>query len=345
MRSRADHQARMVVRENKFSGSRYAALTAYAVLFALLALSPFAAGMAGEDSGFYAGKLGIAKAKGLTPQEREIEARFAKYLEEHTDEAIVRYRAKYGKEINTDNARELSQDYAPGGMEADDPNTRAARTKWSSAVHEPSSALTKEIYRRELKKSAARDERNQVVFTAGGAGVGKTTSIHQVPGLEHAVEAAQIVYDTTLSSLKSSMERIAQALDAGKMVSIIYVYRDPVDSLAGGALPRAERNGRTLPLEAFLDTHIGAPEVVLKIAEAYKADKRVEIAIIDNSGGKGQASVADLKFVQTVARKYTREDLRARLLRALEQAYEKGKRGEKDGISETIYRAFKGHAS
>ena len=316
----------------------------YALVSGLLALS-LSAAQAGEDSGFYPGKLGIARAKNLTPQEREVEARFAKYLEEHTDESIARYRTKYGKEINTDNARELSPDYAPGGMEAEDSNTRAARTKWSAAVHEPSSALTKEIYRRELKNKPGPKERSQVVFTGGGAGVGKTTSIHQVPGLGQTVEAAQIVYDTTLSSMKSSMERISQALEAGKLVSIVYVYRDPIDSLVGGALPRAERNGRSLPLEAFLDTHLGAPDVVLKIGETYKADKRVEIAIIDNSGGRGKAVVADLNFVRSVARKYTREDLKARLLRALEEAYEKGKRGEKDGISESIYRAFKGNAS
>jgi energy-coupling factor transporter ATP-binding protein EcfA2 len=212
-------------------------------------------------------------------------------------------------------------------------------------VHEPSSALTKEIYRRELKKAAAPNERSQVVFTAGGAGSGKTTGIQQIAGLGHAVEAAQIVYDTTLSSLRSSLDRISQALDAGKTVSIIFVYRDPIDSLVGGALPRAERNGRTLPLEVFLDTHIGAPEVLLKVAETYKGDKRVEIAIIDNSRGRGKAAAADLKFVQAVARKYTREDLGAKLLRGLEDAYEKKKRGEKEGISEDIYRAFKGHAS
>jgi hypothetical protein len=289
--------------------------------------------------------LAIAKGKNLTPQEREVEARFAKYLEEHLDEAVARYREKYKKEINTDNARELSRDYAPGGMEAEDAKTKAARSKWSSAVHEPSSALTKEIYRRELTKKPAQNERNQVVFTGGGAGAGKTTSIHQVPGLGNALDGAQIVYDTTLSSLKSSMERISQALKAGKMVSIIYVYRDPIESLVGGALPRAERNGRSLPLEAFLDTHLGAPEVVLKIAEVYKGDKRVEIAIIDNSRGRGAATAADLQFVQAAARKYTREELRTKLRRALEDAYEKGKRGEKEGISEPIYRAFKGNVS
>jgi len=328
---------------NSLSRSRRIAGIVYAAIFALLVLSP-SSGSTVEDAGYYPGKLGIARGQNLTPQEREVEARFAKYLEERTDEAIARYRGKYGKEINTDNARELSQDYAPEGMDAEDTRTRAARAKWSSAVHEPSSALTKEIYRRELKKAAAQNERSQVVFTAGGAGSGKTTGIQQIAGLGHAVAAAQIVYDTTLSSLRSSMERISQALDAGKTVSIIFVYRDPIDSLVGGALPRAERNGRALPLEAYLETHLGAPDVVLKVAEAYRGDKRVEIAIIDNSRGRGNAAVADLTFVQAVARKYNKEDLRGKLLRALEDAYEKKKRGEKEGISEDIYRAFKGRA-
>ncbi|HEX9444638.1 MAG TPA: zeta toxin family protein [Candidatus Binatia bacterium] len=324
---------------------RFDRRSAAALVFALLAAACSAAGKAAEDGGFYPGNLGIVRAKNLTPPEREVEARLAKYLEEHTDEAIARYRAKYGKEINTDNARELSPDYAPGGMEAEDPQTRAARARWSAAVHEPSSAFTKELFKRELKKKPNQGERNVVVFTGGGAGVGKTTSIHQITGLEHAVGAAQIVYDTTLSSLKSSLDRIAQALEAGKEVSIVYVYRDPVDSLSGGALPRAERNGRTLPLEAFLDTHLGAPEVLLKIAETYKGDKRVEIAVIDNSRGRGQAALADMNFVRAVARKYTRQELMAKLKRALEEAYEKGKRGEKDGISEIIYRGFKGNVS
>jgi Zeta toxin len=184
-----------------------------------------------------------------------------------------------------------------------------------------------------------------VVFTAGGAGVGKTTSIHQVPGLERAVAAAQIVYDTTLSGFKSSQERIAQALAAGKEVSIVYVYRDPVESFVGGALPRAEKNGRTLPLDAYIETHLGAPEVLLKIADMYKDDKRLEIAVIDNSRGRGGAALSDLKFVRAVARKYTREELKTKLVQALEDAHEKGRRGEKDGISEIIYRGFKGDVS
>jgi len=296
-----------------------------------------------EDQENYPGKLGIAKAKGLTTEQRAAEARFAAYLEANTDEAIARYLEKFGNEIDTDNARELSSDYAPGGMGAEDPATVAGRTHWGEAVHEPASALVKEIYRRALAKDTPSDRRKQVVFTAGGAGVGKTTSIRKLAELSHAVQVAEIVYDTTLATFGSAMGRIVQALESGRMVSIVFVYRDPLVSLVDGVLPRAQAMGRTVPLEVFLNTHLGAVETILKIAVAYKDDPRVAIAVIDNRDGTASAKPADLAFVQSMARKYSREDLKAKLARALEEAYEKGKRSGKNGISETIYRAVKGH--
>ena len=63
----------------------------YALALALL-LASFSPAIA--DDAVYPGKLGIAKAKNLSPREREVEAKFAAYLENHTDEAIARYREK-----------------------------------------------------------------------------------------------------------------------------------------------------------------------------------------------------------------------------------------------------------
>ena len=300
--------------------------------------------LAGEDAGHYPGKLGITKARHLSAAERAVEARFAAYLEAHTDQAIARYIEKFGNEINTDNARELSSDYAPGGIDAEDAATVAARTSWGHAVHEPSSALAKELFSRALRKDTPADRRKQVVFTAGGAGAGKTTSIRKLADLSHAVEMAEIVYDTTLSTYSSAVRNITQALAAGRMVSIVYVYRDPVDSLIEGILPRAQSMGRTVPLEVVLATHLGSVQGILRLSEAYKNETRVAIAIIDNRDGAGDATPADLGFVRRMVRKYSRESLQAALSSALEDAYEKGKRGERNGISEAIYRAVKGHA-
>jgi hypothetical protein len=54
--------------------------------------------------------------------------------------------------------------------------------------------------------------------------------------------------------------------------------------------------------------------------------------------------VTELEFIKTMARKYSREALRVELLGILEDAYEKGKNGDKNGIPENIYRAIKRHA-
>src|SRR5262249_3843436 len=125
------------------------AASALALAFLVASCTPAKTNGAGnfspESENSYPGKLGIAKAKNLSPRQGEVEARFAAYLESHTDEAIAHYRQKYGKDIDTDNVRELSPDYAPGGMDAEDVATRNARAQFSAAVHEPSSAFAREI--------------------------------------------------------------------------------------------------------------------------------------------------------------------------------------------------------
>lgn len=302
------------------------------------------ANQATDENGFYRGTLKIEKAKRLSPQEREVEARFAKYLEENTEEAIALYREKFGNVINADNARELSKDYAPGGIEVNEPQTNAARGMWSNAVHEPASALVKEIYLRELKKRPGPDQLELVVFTAGGTAAGKSTAVRSSPKIAGIVQAAQIVYDSTLAGRRSAGDRIKQALEAGKKVSIVFVYRDPLEAFVNGALGQVDRMGRTIPLEVYLQSHLGAPRVTLELAKKYRDDDRVAISVIDNSRGRGNAAVTDLEFLQRVSKKYTERGLRAKLTAALEDAYEKGKRREKGGISETVYRAFKGAA-
>jgi len=314
------------------------------LLLALIA-SPFLPrSFSAEEADYYPGKLRIKKASNLSKEEREVEARFARYLEEQTEKAITRYKEKFNKEINTDNARELSADYAPGGIDATDAKSKAARSTWSNAVHEPASALVKEIYRRELLKPAPADQRNHVVFTAGGPAAGKTTAIRSALPLAKLVAQAQIIYDTTLSTLPTAIGRISQALNAGKTVSIVYVHRDPVEAFINSVLlPQTDRLGRIVPLEVFQRLHLEAPKVQLEIAGHYKNDRRVGVSVIDNSRGRGKAVVADLELVKRAASRYTPESLRAKLHEALEEAYEKGKKGQEGGISEAVYRSVKGN--
>jgi len=314
-----------------------------ALIAVWLVLFFFSSLWAAQLAGTYPGRLGIVRAGYLFPEESQVEARFATYLETRTTDAFSRYVAKYGKEISTDNAKELSPDYAPGGMDVENPATNAARTKWGEAVFMPARAFSRELYRRALNRETPSHQSRQVIFTAGGAGAGKSTGIRQLPRIAQEVDATEIIYDTTLSEWKSATQRIQEGLNAGRTVSVVFVYRDPIDALIRGVFPRAKATGRMPTLGGFLNTYMGAAETLLKIAAAYKNDSRVAIAVIDNTGGIDHATLSDLRFVESISGKYSRESLKAQLIRATETAYEKGKKGERGGLPEILYQAFNRH--
>ena len=64
-----------------------------------------------------------------------------------------------------------------------------------------------------------------------------------------------------------------------------YVWRDPVDALVRGTLPRAMRIGRTVPLSSHSRTHPGARRTVLALLQWYAHDPRVTIAVFENPEG------------------------------------------------------------
>ena len=98
---------------------------------------------------------------------------------------------KGGRLLNTDEARELSPEY------------RADRTK-SADVHEPSSALVKQMYADKLSQPTPAGLDNTVVFTAGGTGAGKSTGLGVMENVNSGVRNAEIVYDTNMNTFDSA---------------------------------------------------------------------------------------------------------------------------------------------
>lgn len=280
-----------------------------------------ARGIALEDDGIAvpAGRAldPMPEAPNLTPAARAVEKRIREKILGDVDAAIAEYGrlkdSQGGKVLNTDVARELSPDY------------RGDRSALSAAVHEPSSWLVKEIYRRKLAEEPGPGEQPVVLFTAGGTGAGKTTAITGLMGKR--LSEAQIVYDTNMNNVDGAVSKIDAALAAGKRVDIVYVHRDAVDSLVNGALPRAAKIGRTVPIVEHARTHSGAPDVMKKVAEIYASDPRVSVVAIDNSKGKGNLGVMPVDKLPTVSYHKTL----ARVYEALESEYANGK------ISRQIY--------
>lgn len=253
-----------------------------------------------------------------------------------------------GVVLNTDLARELSPEY------------REDRTR-SADVHEAASDFIKELYRRKLAGPTPAGKDPVVLFTAGGTGAGKTTG-ERVLAESGSLGNPEIVYDTNMNGLASSRQKIEQALAAEREVTILYTFRDPVDALVNGALPRARRmaeqegSGRTVPLSEHARTHEGSYSTMKELWEQYADDPRVGFRFIDNSRGRGNAT--EVTFDQLVKlgenagyeRRSTeqqnrsgegagvpqREDVGARLRQALEAEHAAGR------ISEAIYRGFAG---
>jgi hypothetical protein len=231
------------------------------------------------------------KAPEAPAVESPLTEKFRTELSADHEGAVARYAALSDEKIadtqgdkilNVDMARELSPEYA-------------ANRTLSAEVHEPASEFTKKMYAERLAEEPKAGQAPFVMFTAGGTGAGKTSAINASPEIKALADKAQIVYDTNMNNEASASQKIDQALDAGKDVHINYVYRDPVEALTRGALPRAQRMGRTVPLENHAETHTGSFETISKLQEKYKDDPRVHFSIIDNSRGEGEAKPSSLE--------------------------------------------------
>ena len=228
--------------------------------------------------------------------------------------------SKGGRVINTDIARELSPEY------------KADRTR-SADIHEPSSLLAKMMYAEKLAAPTPKGLQKRVIFSAGGTGAGKTTALDQMAEFDPVIGKAAMIYDTNMNSMDSAEKKIKQALDAKHQAMIAYTYRDPVEALTGGALPRAKRmeaklgTGRTVPLTEHLKTHIGARKVIEQLAEKYKDHPNVAIKVIDNSRGKGNAIPSSIDKLPQL----DENELKGKLQDALQREYAAGR------ISHAIY--------
>lgn len=261
---------------------------------------------------------------GLSGMGRVYESRLARQIDQSIDRAMADYAkidgSEGGKILNTDLARELSADY------------RADRTR-SAAVHEPASYLVKQIYERRLAEPALPNER--VIFSGGGTGAGKTTGFEAAARVDPTLRDAKIIYDTNLNGLESSVKKIDQALASGRNVDILFTYRDPVDALKSGALPRAMRMGRTVPLNEHAKTHVGSLDTLRELQQRYADNDRVTIRVLDNNHGKGGAKLSSVEALPRLDYNTVLGDLNA----ALEAEFAAGK------ISRAVFEGTKAKGS
>lgn len=229
-------------------------------------------------------ELDIASPNGLDPDERKVYVAFADRINQDVNRAVTEYAeldSQDGRILNTDIARELSKHY------------RQDPIQWTEAVHEPASALVKEIFSRRL----ASEDLNHVVvdpslflLLGGGPGAGKTTGTEVAA--EKPYKRAHSVYDTTLANRDSANRKIRQMRNADKVVLVIYVHC-PVLTAVERAFIRALKTGRVVPVDILVDCHLGAQDCIRYLVESYNHDKRVGFKVIDNGGSIDEIRVID----------------------------------------------------
>ncbi|MER2539910.1 MAG: hypothetical protein ABTQ26_11780 [Azonexus sp.] len=205
---------------------------------------------------------------------RQIEADAFAAVQDNASALIAEYFKRFGNVIDPDNVKMLFPAYAK------DPSLAAA-------VHEPSSALAKLIYAEALKRNAG----NPVIFTAGGGGSGKSEAMPMAMKVIGTGNDS-LIYDSTLSSLKSAVARIDQALASGSTVSVVYTNR-PVKA----AFQFAMGHSRVVPIKVLAEAHVGASNTLRALSLRYAKDDRVLIAVVNNLGemdNMALGSVADV---------------------------------------------------
>lgn len=274
----------------------------------------------------------IPEFAGLSAAQREVERRARDQVLADPEAALEAYARVPGTDggriINTDEAREIFDDYNAG------PNARSAN---AVAVHEPASWVAKEVYRRRMERPANPGE--YVYFTGGGTGAGKSTGPKRIPSIGALRAKAETEFDGNLQTVSGAVEKIDLALNSGREVEIVYTFRDPVQAFTHGALPRAERAdyGRTVPIPAHVGTHVGAAQTYLKLLERYKDDSRVRLQAVwnDYDGQKSSVELAGREQVERLAA-LDRDTLAEEVRNELERLNQAGR------VSPRVYRGTVG---
>ncbi|MDD3021895.1 MAG: zeta toxin family protein [Alphaproteobacteria bacterium] len=178
-------------------------------------------------------------------------------MTEYFDRFVSDYTKRFGNVVNTDNVKLMFcvKGYDPASEES------------VRAFHPEAARLTGKVFDYMIEKCK---EGDKVMFMGGGNGSGKST-------VAVSLDKYACVMDSTMAGYESSRNGIQKALDKKLDVTVVYVYRDPLDAWANGVLQRVENGGHITPAGVFANAHVSAKVNFMKLAEEYKCKINIEI--------------------------------------------------------------------
>jgi hypothetical protein len=265
--------------------------------------------------------MSVIPLKGLGPIEQAVQERSLALLKTDKDRLIVEYIQRYGIQVGTDLARELFPEYALN---------LESRLRFATSVQRAASALADMVFDHILEATQG----GSALFTAGGTGAGKTTSILQSIDSVEVFQGASVIFDGNFNSFKSSKDKVDKALQQGCKVVIIFVHRHPVEAYMQGVIPRAIKQGRTVPIDSHLRMHKDSISNFLKVMRTFKDNKNVSSLVLNNTGHEQETFLLGIDYLRSV--KYDSTELAATIQMELKNAF------EQQSIPKAIYEASSG---
>jgi len=256
-------------------------------------------------------KHGFERSPGLTPKQRRVEGTFYNAIRTNQQQLISDYwqamkKEKFFNTIDADQVKKLSP---------------AFRKDMSmvGAVHEPSSHLSKVIYKQALEKKARENDKSPTMFTAGGSGSGKSATSPLAASM-FGLKDDNLVYDSVMSTFKSSKRKVDEALDMTEGDAVIVYTNTPIER----ALKFNAMRSRSVSIDVLIEAHMGASKTVHEMHEHYKDNPRVKMQIINNFDEPHNVHLGTLEGVF----KYDPAVIRQKLERQAKEMFAKGEIGK-----------------
>jgi hypothetical protein len=173
-----------------------------------------------------------------------------------------------GRLLNADLCRDLSPRY----------QNFHDRVRFTRATYAPAAKFVRRRFD-EIISTPGDAGGRQVLFLAGGAASGKTTSI----GTD-VIGEYNLIFDSNLADFDKARRMIRFAADSGWFVDVRYIHR-PYDLALRSMIDRALNTGRYIPVgrpSKLAELHFNAQRTIVRLWEAFAGDRRIGIEAIAN---------------------------------------------------------------
>ena len=247
--------------------------------------------------------MSIVPFKDLSSEEHAVQERSIALLKSDSNRLIAEYRARFNVLVATDLAREMFPEYC---------ESLDTRLRFATSVQRAAAALADLVF----DQIVSEIDGGVALFTAGGTGAGKTTSIMRDGTAREAFSGSDVILDGNLNSFSPSKGKIEAVLDRRCKVVVVFVHRHPVAAYIKGVIPRALGEGRTVPIHGHLRMHKDSIQSFLKCHRHFADNQDVSFIVLNNTGHEQESFRSTVDYLKAV--KYDAPVLEAAIRKGLD---------------------------